>query len=157
MSKKPLDLLIAFDPGGTTGGAVFVHQRLVKCGYWDADKIPFPLWNYAAGGVVQIEFPIAYPGARSKEDPNDLLRNAWRGGYIARGYRDAGFTIEEVFPVKWKGTVPKDVVQERVLEGLQESEKALMYSTISSRSRLKKLDHNMVDAVGQGLWRLDRY
>ena len=150
-------VVLAIDPGGTTGWAYFKEGELLACGYGAFDVVSArEVWPDSSlkGGVCIIEYPQAYPGPKSKQDPNDIMRTAWRAGGFALKYRHMGMLIEEVFPNGWKGTVSKELTYERVLDRLSESEKKLLLQSKPAKS--KKLDHNMVDAVGIGLWRVYR-
>lgn len=163
MAKRQLDVpevVMAIDPGGTTGWALFQRGELVACGYESFDKIAVRDWVWlckkAVGGVCVVEFPQAYPGPKSKQDPNDILRTAYRCGELANSFRRLGFEVEEVYPNGWKGTADKKLTLERVLDRLSEGEKSLLEQAKPAKSRSKSFDHNMIDAVGIGLWRVYR-
>lgn len=173
MTKKLLEvppIVVAIDPGGTTGWAMFQQGELVLCGYGSFDKIAVqrldqlfsleePAWLRLAargGGVCVVEFPQAYPGPKSKQDPNHIIRTAYRCGELANPFRRLGFVVEEVYPNGWKGTADKKLTLERVLDRLTEREKSLLEAAKPAKSKSKSLDHNMIDAVGIGLWRVYR-
>ena len=146
------------------GWALFHKGRLVACGYGPHDRIiDVELTPRGARRVtVLIEIPIAYPGQKSKADPNDLIRTGIRAGEFRQKYRAKGFVIEEVYPNGWKGNIPKPEkssepyeITERVLEKTDEKERELLYASKSARAT--KLDWNMIDASGMGLWRCRRW
>lgn len=166
MTKKQLEVpevVMAIDPGGTTGWALFQRGELVACGYERFDQIAVRSWDFSLARllltgerVCVVEFPQAYPGPKSKQDPNDILRTAYRCGELANPFRRLGFEVEEVYPNGWKGTADKKLTLERVLDRLSEGEKSLLEQAKPAKSRSKLLDHNMIDAVGIGLWRVYR-
>lgn len=57
----------------------------------------------------------------------------------------AGFEVEWVEPKTWKGQVPKDIMCKRIIAKLSQLE----YSNIK-----KPKDHNVIDAIGIGLWKV---
>ena len=159
----PPPVLVVFDPGGKLGYAVFVHGRLVKCGYGKHHQfLEQPIWPHCKGAVFLVERPKAYPGKRSKVDPNALMQTDFRAGELNQLYRMHGFELEVVSPPnEWKGSIGKPEgdeqyeIEARVLARLDAEELALLYQSSSARS--DKLDDNMIDAVGIGLWRLRRW
>lgn len=160
---QPPELLVAFDPGGHAGFAVFVKGRLVKCGHGKHHKfLAAPVWKYSKGGVFIVERPKSYPGKKSKQDPNALMQTDFRAGEITQLYRMSGYSLEVVCPPnEWKGTIGKPEkgeqyeIERRVLDRLDDEERALLYQSSSAKSG--SLDDNMIDAIGIGLWRLRRW
>lgn len=145
------------------GWAIFEKGRLVACGYGkhDALVVDFPC-KRRKRGVGLVEVPRSYPYPRSEVDPNDLIRTALRAGEFKQLFRALGLDVEEVEPKRWKGNTPKPerasasyLVEERVVERLDEAEQVVLYQSKSARAT--RLDHNCVDAVGMGLWRLGRW
>lgn len=159
----PPPLLVVFDPGGKLGYAVFVHGRLVACGHGKhRQHLAVPVWKYSKGGIFLVERPKSYPGKKSKQDPNALMQTDFRAGELTQLYRMCGYEVEEVCPPNaWKGTIGKPEageqyeIERRVLERLDEEELELLYQNSSAKSG--KLDDNMIDAIGIGLWRLRRW
>lgn len=141
--------VIAIDPGKRSGFAVFNGGALAVAGTLDEaeilDRPPCSL-----GGVAVIEVPVVYP--TRKVDANDLIDLAVLVGDLRGYYRRTGFEVRLVRPRTWKGTVPKDIHGRRVLAALSAEERALL----PRRPRAKNYDHNMLDAVGLGLWQLKR-
>ena len=98
------------------------------------------------GESVIVEFPRIYPSAaQQKGDLNDLLDLAAVGGAIA-----SRRVTETVFPSDWKGNVPKEVMTERIRRALTDEERARIEKCPAS------LMHNVLDAVGIGLHKLNR-
>jgi hypothetical protein len=141
--------LITIDPGRITGWSIWnASGVLLAAGTASLDELfkPGRLPAPVAGTLVLIEMPRAY-GGRTKGDPDDLLDLAMIVGEIKRHYQAAGCTVELVWPRTWKGTVPKPIHNARVLNALNDQELRLL-------PRIR--NHNMVDAVGLGLWKLRR-
>lgn len=149
--------LLAFDPGKTTGWALYIAGKLAlagtvhpyeRGGLWAA--LDYVETNSA--DLVVIEQPRWYPRER-EVDYNDVLDLAVLVGEL-KGYfgGDACRKIELVAPRTWKGSVPKPIHNRRVLAKLTAEELAVL----PKRPRAKTLDSNMVDAIGIGLWRLGR-
>lgn len=93
-----------------------------------------------------IEKPMVYPlGTRGAgDDPNDLIEVALTVGAVMSV---AESTIT-AYPRDWKGTVPKEIHNKRVLAALTDKDKALIERVPSG------LRHNVIDAIGLGLWTL---
>lgn len=148
-------MLCAIDPGlRHCGVALFGNDSLLR----SATVVNSPAvgrgpaaWNqmalavahWVAGFLAVIEVPRIYPrGDQRKGDLNDLLEVAGVVGAIAgRAHNVIG-----VYPADWKGQVPKNVMNKRVLGLLSAAE----------RSRITSFDHNALDAVGIGLHHLGR-
>lgn len=160
-----LGRVLAIDPGRDTGWAYFVNRRLVACGHINIEKL-FKQTPYEAFGIahfegveVILEGPAIYPVGRKQKGGKisdaSIVKLALRTGEIRQLLRGAGADTEYTDqPKQWKGNVPKEITQRRVLAVLDATETKLLYATISARS--KTLNHNMVDAVGIGLWKIGR-
>lgn len=145
--------LIAIDPGTEQAGfARFVEGRLVQATLvrekgstkeqraWRVARKLGELFE--TGEDLVIEHPQIY--VRSKGDPDDLLALALVvGGVLA--VHEGG---ELVRPRTWKGQVPKKIMTNRILKHLAGDERALCAKV--------KDNHNVLDAVGVGLWKLKR-
>lgn len=144
---RAAEALLTFDPGNRTGWAKFVGQELVEAGLLKAGRIELG-WPQR----VVIEVPRWYP-REHKIDVNDLLDLGMKAGSL-RGFYAQRFGVEAeyVWPRTWKGTVPKAIHNQRVLAALTDEERA----RIPKKPQVKKHDHNIVDAVGIGLWKLGR-
>jgi len=150
--------VIAIDPGKRTGWAWFDGRRLIRAGTnTDAEILASPPHGEAprnharACDVAIIEVPRIYPRG-GKGDQNDLIDLAVLVGDLRGFYRRHGFTVRLVPPRTWKGTAPKHIHGERVLAALTPAERALL----PRRPRAGTFDHNMLDAVGLGLFQLKR-
>lgn len=157
--------VLAIDPGSVTGWSYFVNGKLTKCGYVSIEKIfkqtlweTFGIASFKEVEVI-LEGPAIYPVGKKQKggkiSDKDIVKLALRTGEIRQLLRGAGAdTSYTDQPKEWKGNVPKEVTKKRVLAVLDGDETKLIYSTMSARS--KDLNHNMVDAVGIGLWKLGR-
>lgn len=117
--------------------------------------------NSRLDSVFLVEIPRSYPQPKSKADPNDLIRTGIRAGEFKTLFRYT-MELEEVEPRRWKGNVPKPekasepyLIEEWVVSRLDEEELCLLYQSKSARAR--GLNHNVIDAIGMGLWRLGRW
>lgn len=152
--------LIAIDPGRTTGWAIFVDGGLRRAGTRDSkdpnyfrEDTPWdhmPLGGLLTLDCVLVEVPRWYP--RDHKDVNDLIDLAVLVGELKRFYESQDFKVELVWPRTWKGNVKKEIMTERILSRLKPDELAL----VPLRPRAKTPDHNTVDAIGLGLWKLGR-
>lgn len=99
------------------------------------------------GASAIIEHPRIYPGsAQQKGDLNDLLDVAGVGAAVSVHFMKP----VTVFPSDWKGNVPKDMMTERIRRALTDEERARIEKCPAS------LMHNVLDAIGIGLWKLGR-
>ena len=89
-----------------------------------------------------IEYPKVH---RDTPNPGAIVKLAAACGAYTAILQAAGFDVIWVEPRAWKGTVPKDIMYRRIVAKLSADE----YNTI-----VKPKDHNVVDAVGIGLWQI---
>jgi len=146
-------IILAVDPGINTGWARVRDGRLSSCGLVRAatpralrqmveERSPFDR--------LVVEKPQVYRSRKSRGDPNDLIDVAVFAGCVL-GAADAAeerFAHELVVPRDWKGTIDKDVMIRRVLAWLREDERGVFERAGAPAS----LAHNVVDAVGLGIW-----
>lgn len=98
---------------------------------------------------------MIYPGGRQEVPPNDLITLAVRAGEVGGAFRALGAVVDYVLPRTWKnGPIPKDVMHKRILRRLDDAERALI--DVAGRGMAPSKRHNMLDAVGIGLWGLRR-
>ena len=135
---------LAIDPGVDTGFAVFdVKGALVDCGLSDR----FPTFGIS---LAIIECPQVYPGRNSKGDPNDLIVLAVRVGRYQERLEAAGARVTLVLPRAWKGTVPKDIHNARVIRDLSPEAAAVVLE--GCRGVVASKVNNIIDAIGLGSW-----
>lgn len=101
---------------------------------------------------VYCEFPQVYFGGKNKVDANDLLKVAAVAGAMAS---DPLVSVTYVLPKEWKGTVSKEVCNARVLARLQPGEMEAYEE--AAKKYPKSLHHNIIDAIGIGLWAAGRF
>lgn len=144
--------VIGIDPGNTrTGWAVFWEAELQSAGWLAGDLFDLPDVPLLPA-IVVVELPVIYPLGKGKGDPNDLIKVAELAGAIRGFYsvRAPGVDTAVVKPRTWKGTVPKAIHNKRVVGALSARETNLL----PRRPRAGDFDHNMLDAIGIGLWQL---
>lgn len=145
--------LIAIDPGTEQAGfALFEDEQLVVAELvrekgstkeQRAWKVACKLGDLCVPDCdLVIEHPQIY--ARSTSDPDDLLALALVVGGVLSLFKGG----EIVRPRTWKGQVPKKIMTNRILKQLDEKERLLC-------SKVKD-NHNVLDAIGVGLWKLKR-
>lgn len=156
--------LITIDPGKVTGWAMFVDGELLRCGagkkaeifsppFWERPNPLLPKKVVVSAldqFQVVIEVPRWYP--HDQVDTNDLIDLAVLVGEIKSFYERRHCRTELVFPRTWKGTRPKPIHNKQVLAALTPDELKL----VPLRPRAKTPDHNCLDAIGLGLWKLGR-
>jgi hypothetical protein len=147
--------LLTIDPGKVAGWAYFDNDTLVDCGVLSFDPFPetIPWLDHTWFNNIIIEKPKIYPVRQWKGDPNDLISVALIAGWIA-GFTDVfSDDIEYVTPQAWKGNRPKEVDHRHTMSRLSTEEKEVIKET---KGVLKSQKHNMIDAIGIGLWYLRR-
>lgn len=149
LPDETIQTMLSIDPGKNQGWGYFEGDLLL-----DAGKGEIPeLFDRIVKQVV-IEAPRWYPKER-EVDVNDLLDLSIKVGDLQGHYRslDVVENIELVYPRNWKGTLRWDICCDRVLAALTEKE----CGVLPRRPRKKDVDHNVLDAVGLGLWKLGRF
>lgn len=98
-----------------------------------------------------IELPQIYRQSRWKGDPNDLIQVALTVGALESRIPHQDSLL--VHPHDWKGSTPKNIMEGRILDRLSDKEKIIFQEGVQ---RLGTKKHDVVDAVGIGLWALLR-
>lgn len=143
-------MILAIDPGTHTGWALFKDSLLVACGLGDPRTSTAHVMRDITD--VIIEHPVIYSGGRTR-NPNDVLKVAVNAGEWAGTYRQKAL-VRYVTPQAWKGSVPKDVHQPRILAKLAPKEAEVLEASL--RRVAKSKHNNVVDAVGLGLFHVGR-
>ena len=102
----------------------------------------------SSSGLLIVEWPRVYQGPRGAYAPALLNLAAVIGGVA----QSAALPTWQVEPDEWKGRHKKDVFQTWILACLQEHELALL----PRGQVLGRYASDAVDAVGLGLWAVDR-
>lgn len=101
--------------------------------------------------TLLCEWPQIYPGPRTA-DPNDLLPLTACIGAVAALTKHA--TLTTVAPRIWTGSRPKIPNHARIYKRLSETERSVLEAAFLGVA--KSLQHNIIDAVGIGLYGLGR-
>lgn len=160
--------LIAIDPGvRMCGYAIFNKRKLAEAGivrtkYDNLYSQVFVLTNLLSNEIIYskpcvepfnnfvIELPVVYDKKQQKGDPNDLIRLAFVAGAITRGLCGSHFPRALTpTPREWKGTLKKEIHHERIKRACPEAEPIALKTAKTYR-------HNVYDAIGLGLWALER-
>jgi len=93
--------------------------------------------------TLVVEYPRIYPGSsQQKGDLNDIVELGGVVSALVAWLAVEPENFRALYPSEWKGQVPKDVMNERVLKRLSVKEHEALVSS----------DHNTLDAVGIGLF-----
>lgn len=141
-------MLLAIDPGTDLGWALFgPDRRLSRCGFGTPPREGFE--------EAVIERPKIYPQGRQKANPKDVITLALTAGEFGGRCKDANATVRYVEPDEWKGgSIPKEIHQPRIWAKLTDAEKSVLDVACKGMAPSKR--HNVVDAVGIGLWGVGR-
>lgn len=151
-------ILVAIDPGRDAGVALFVDGRLVGARLIDGRR-PSPglvgLGLLSGDAEIAVEIPVLYPGGRSRAPAGDLISLAFRAGRLVEAVDAAlgprSVRLLEIAPATWKAQVPPAVLEERIRARLDADELALVEGATGAVRM-----HNVLDAVGLGLFWLQR-
>jgi len=149
--------LMAIDPGTkATGWALFRLQRLVAAGLYRGKHAAETIGQIQAApiydlDVLIVERPQVYDRHRTKGDPNALIPLAMIGGAAAgvHGWAE----LRAPHPNEWKGAISKEIHHPRILAELRPEELAVVEAMKGVPASLR---HNVLDAIGLGLWGLGR-
>lgn len=135
------DVLVAVDPGKhACGWAVFYDGHLYTCGLGEIPN----MFRYPDDLVVEI--PQIYQQRKWQGDPKALVEVAFAAGR-STAWHPEPHTIR---PHDWKGSRPKDICNRVTMNALTDEEKDLIPTLPKTKL------HNVIDAIGIGLWRLGR-
>ncbi|MEI6806160.1 MAG: hypothetical protein WCK49_06595 [Myxococcaceae bacterium] len=161
--------ILAIDPGlQATGWAVLSDATgyLLACGiaqpFAQVDRTQtiaeirlkiLKIWEERVGfsrnpAVLAVELPQIYQQKFLKGDPNDLIPLSVMSGLLWASFNPAKCFLPR--PATWKGQVPKEVMQERIVAGLTPKQKSVLAENLHVVP--KHLRHNVYDAVGIGQW-----
>jgi hypothetical protein len=153
-----VSVLITVDPGRTTGVAIFRNTILLEAGYVhtdilrDATRVFFKMVEAMKPDAGVVEIPRVYPSiAKWKGDPNDLISVALVAG-MATSAMHPYCDVELVTPHAWKGNRPKEIDIKYTESLLLPVERQVLERVGLTKSKM----HNVLDAVGIGLWKLKR-
>ena len=140
--------LIAIDPGDFAGVALFEDELLKRVEFVvGAARVGWK-WEGPSHCDVVCEVPQKYVG--SNAEMQSLLTLAVTAGYLIGAVQPS--TVRTCFPRDWKGQRPKKVDNAYTLKLLTDQERQILEgSDIPASQR-----HNVIDAIGIGLWALRR-
>lgn len=168
--------LISFDPGLREAGLAVFTDGLLAAAFlvrnpntkdrggkaWLAmgqevdtllsETVPgLPLRLHLHGSMFVSEIPQVYrEGKSANVSPDDLTNLTGVVGCVI-GFLDP-VEVKTYVPAEWKGQVPKDIHNKRIKASLSMDEKAILEGVKCPASLL----HNVVDAIGVGLFELGR-
>lgn len=142
--------VVAIDPGKDAGLAVFIEGALKAVSLLSSDDKEITNPWVAGHKVVVCEIPQVYRG--STVNPQSLVTLAYRAGYLTGLVRPTH--LVQVKPTQWKGQIPKDIHHEQILRQLEVGERLVLDQCLKNIPKSKH--HNVYDAVGLGLWYLQR-
>ena len=144
------DMLVTIDPGKLVSGyAMFFEKKLKACGL-AKDAADILQYGVLQPGLIVMEYPKVYDRRRWKGDPNDLLPITAAGAFLAGVLQPTRLKI--VHPEEWKGQTPKEIQNARDQGVLSPDEVEVLESVPVAAGKM----HNVIDAVGIGLWELKR-
>jgi hypothetical protein len=168
LANTSRSLVLALDPGlQCTGAAIFRYGLLSQvhaCRAYEQADLALSAKKIAAevnalfapneriSGLV-IELPKIYIG-KVCADPRDIRDLAvlvgTMLGHIGANSSPETFLVE---PRTWKGTIKKAIHHARIKAQLKENERAI---ALAAEDRFGARAHNVLDAVGLGLYILGR-
>lgn len=143
-----MNTILGIDPGECTGWGLLINGVLIDCGkIVVAQDQPLSLPR-GAGASVWIEKPTYRP--HEQIDPNKIMTLAIKVGRLQETYLALGNRVRLITPNDWKGTVPKQIQNERDMRKLTYAEIKMVHSRLQS---IPKGEHNNVwDGIGIALW-----
>lgn len=148
-------MLLAIDPGADSGWALFFKGVLISCGL-GGDPAPMPTLRAdgTALDLVIVEHPVIYPNGKTA-NPNDIVKVAISAGEWMGRYDGMARERRYVVPRDWKGTLDPDICNARTKARLDDGEKQVVEDAL--RDVPKKKQHNVLDAIGIGLFACGRW
>jgi hypothetical protein len=141
-------MLMTIDPGkNACGWAIFQEDTLIACGYDLSAQ--YCAKSYGVDKIV-VELPQIYRQRQQKGDPNDLVSVAFAAGRFVQEALHGATTIQVVRPHDWKGSRPKHIDNKVTFNALSNAERELVPMLPDTKL------HNVIDAIGIGLWALGR-
>ena len=163
-------MLISIDPGVKRNAyAVFASGVLHQVGWIAPELVP--------GTDVIVENPVLYGGRAARGSGKDLLDLARAVGAIEFWAGANHASVQLVAPARWKGQVCKPICHARIWRELSAGERVecsesfgmhpldiekkitdacKSYAKTRKVTRYSWAAHNLLDAIGIGLWALKR-
>jgi hypothetical protein len=147
-APRVIPTVVAIDPGKDLGWAFFADGVLFACGLAGEPRIEI----FDGAEIVVCEEPQIYRRARAR--PDDLIKLTRIVGRCEELARACGATFNVVKPARWKGQVPKEICHRRLEAKLSKLERSVLEADAAGVPARKR--HNVLDAIGIGMWRLGR-
>jgi len=154
-----MTLWLAVDPGVINAGVAFFKDHTLV----DAWLQTSLCWRDTARDIrdelsrrhapwlenlqIAIEVPQIYTGAKQKGRQSDLIDVTLMAGMLLGVMQSFTAGVQVFQPAEWKGSVPKEVTEARVRERLSPDELARV-----RLPKAKRLQHNVYDAIGIGMY-----
>lgn len=147
--------IVAIDPGKHAGIAWFEGGLLVRAMLVDPDESEPLRCPFVRPWFAVVELPCHQRGDTPART-NDLFKTAFRAGRLVE--RTGARANHTISPHAWKGNVPKDLHNERVLKKLSAAEREIVYAACTQDGKRVAVGllNNVIDAVGIGLWEIGR-
>lgn len=141
-------MFVTIDPGETTGWALWADDGTLRaCGLGDPRSSELHVAEHVHH--AWIESPRLRP--HGEKNPNAILTLARNAGEWGGQYRVLAVAeVHYVTPSDWKGQLSKDICHARAWGKLNADEQAVVNK--AGRGMSASTRHNMLDAVGIGLW-----
>jgi hypothetical protein len=147
-------LILTLDPGAASGVALWDHTgRLLAAAVLKPEQVLPWVVDFAPVTVLVHERPQIYQRGKSKGDPNKLLDLYGQACTLAG---EMHVRRVELLPAEWKGQLPKDVHHARILAGITPEERERIPHCRISAKNPHGIDHNILDAIGLGLFHFSR-
>lgn len=158
-------MIFAIDPGKHTGIAVLSSNGVVLFAAELPPDFHQPeqreamqaVWESAPEELYELTYIVCeqmqvYRHSKSKGDPNDLIKVAFLGGWIAAHAQAYAPTakIVTVTPGEWKGQTPKDIHHDRIYKDLSDTEREHVADLLANIPKSRR--HNVWDAIGLAKW-----
>jgi len=151
-----MSITVAIDPGvKLMAMAEFLRDELQAVHVFRGDSLEETTRSLAQFRDARelrlvIEKPVIYDPRKWKGDPNDLIREALAAGAAAACFPNG--SLSYIRPADWKGQRKKPIDNRYTLALLNSDERELLDGV----NLLRSLMHNVLDAVGIGLWAVGR-
>lgn len=139
--------LIAVDSGTDSGFAAFVNGELSNAFLESVHE-----WNPRCHVTIEADAVVEIPD-RVKVNPKSIIKLALNAGrWLEKLGTACSGEVRAVEASAWKASTDPDVLARRILACLTPEELARVPKTRSALG----YNHNVIDAIGLGLWRLGR-
>ena len=148
LPNTPIHMMAAIDPGKHFCGASFWSVKKTTAELMWAKLVPTDqtIFMFCVSGIDNLHIVIEQPRNYRGSSATDSGVKALKDTIIRLNIEYPLCKKTYFYPDQWKGSVPKPIHNKRTLDALSIKEKTLFDTT----------DHNVIDAVGIGLFALGR-